>query len=143
MPTPRLTLRGFRSATNASVTPRMGSRGARSTAPNRASGAAVIGGSAREGKTRYCNRGCARLCTARTAPCKPFPALHRSMARADSRLEPAPRIPPVTALRTVARIGRFLRPYRRQVVYASIALVFAAAAVLLVGQGLEFVLARG
>src|SRR5690242_7773848 len=65
------------------------------------------------------------------------------MARADTRLEPAPKIPPVTALRTVARAGRFLRPYRRQIVFAAIGLVVAASAVLAVGQGLKFVVDRG
>jgi ATP-binding cassette subfamily B protein len=65
------------------------------------------------------------------------------MARADTRLEPAPKIPPLTALRTVARVLRFLRPYRRQVVYAAIALLFAAAAVLALGQGLKLVVDRG
>jgi ATP-binding cassette subfamily B protein len=55
----------------------------------------------------------------------------------------APKLPPVTALRTLARVGRFLRPYRRQVVYAAIALVLAAAAVLAIGQGLKFVIDRG
>jgi ATP-binding cassette subfamily B protein len=65
------------------------------------------------------------------------------MARADTRLEPAPKIPPVTALRTVARAGRFLRPYRRQIVLAAIGLVVAASAVLAVGQGLKFVVDRG
>ena len=65
------------------------------------------------------------------------------MARADTRLEPAPKIPPLTALRTMARVGGFLRPYRRQVVYAAVALVFAAAAVLAMGQGLKFVVDRG
>ncbi|HVO87941.1 MAG TPA: ABC transporter transmembrane domain-containing protein [Casimicrobiaceae bacterium] len=65
------------------------------------------------------------------------------MARSDTRLEPAPKIPPVTALRTVARVGRFLRPYRQQVVYAAIALIVAAGAVLAVGQGLKFVVDRG
>ena len=65
------------------------------------------------------------------------------MARADTRLEPAPKIPPVTALKTVARAGRFLRPYRREVVFAGIGLVIAAAAVLAVGQGLKFVVDRG
>ena len=49
----------------------------------------------------------------------------------------------MTALRTLARVGRFMRPYRRQVVYAVIALVFAAAAVLTIGQGLKFVIDRG
>ena len=65
------------------------------------------------------------------------------MARADTRLEPAPKIPPVTALRTLARVGRFLRPYRRQIVFAAIGLVVAASAVLAVGQGLKFVVDRG
>jgi hypothetical protein len=59
------------------------------------------------------------------------------MARTDSRLEPAPKIPPLTALRIVSRIGGFVRPYRRQVVYAAIGLLFAAAAVLAMGQGLR------
>ena len=65
------------------------------------------------------------------------------MARADTRLEPAPKIPPVTALKTVARAGRFLRPYKRQIVFAAIGLVVAASAVLAVGQGLKFVVDRG
>ena len=65
------------------------------------------------------------------------------MARNDTRLEPAPPIPPATALRTVARVGRFIRPYRRQVIIAGIALVIAAAAVLMFGQGLKFVIDRG
>ena len=65
------------------------------------------------------------------------------MARADTRLEPAPKIPPVTALKTVARAGRFMRPYRRQIVFAAIGLVVAASAVLAVGQGLKFVVDRG
>jgi len=57
--------------------------------------------------------------------------------------ETAPPIPPVTALRTLARVGAFVRPYRRQVTYAAIALVVAAAAVLAVGQGLKSVVDRG
>ena len=65
------------------------------------------------------------------------------MARSDTRLEPAPKIPPVTALRTVARVGRFLRPYRKQIVFAAIALVVAAAATLTIGQGLKFVIDHG
>ncbi len=36
-----------------------------------------------------------------------------------------------------------MRPYRRQLAYAAIALVFAAAAVLTIGQGLKFVVDRG
>jgi len=66
------------------------------------------------------------------------------MARAYSPIPPdAPKLPPLTALRTLARIGRFVRPYRRQIVYAAIALFFAAAAVLAIGQGLKFVIDRG
>ena len=65
------------------------------------------------------------------------------MARADTRLEPAPKIPPMTALRTLARVGRFLRPYRREILLAAIGLVVAASAVLAVGQGLKFVVDRG
>ena len=65
------------------------------------------------------------------------------MARVETRLEPAPKIPPATALRTVARAGRFLRPYRRQIVLAAVGLVVAAVAVLAVGQGLRFVVDRG
>jgi ATP-binding cassette subfamily B protein len=65
------------------------------------------------------------------------------MARADTRLEPAPKIPPMTALKTVARAARFLRPYRREIVFAAIGLVVAASAVLAVGQGLKFVVDRG
>jgi len=65
------------------------------------------------------------------------------MARADTRLEPAPKIPPMSALRTLARVGRFLRPYKREIVFASIGLVVAASAVLAVGQGLKFVIDRG
>ena len=49
----------------------------------------------------------------------------------------------VAAFRTLARVGRFVRPYRRQVAYAAVALVFAAAAVLAIGQGLRFVIDRG
>jgi ATP-binding cassette subfamily B protein len=55
----------------------------------------------------------------------------------------APKVPARDAFRTIARVLRFVRPYRRQVVYAAIALVFAAAAVLAIGQGLKFVIDRG
>ncbi|MGE5170700.1 MAG: ABC transporter transmembrane domain-containing protein [Rudaea sp.] len=65
------------------------------------------------------------------------------MARADTRLEPPPKIPPATALRTLARAARFLRPYRRQITLAGIGLVVAATAVLAIGQGLRFVVDRG
>src|SRR5947208_2211653 len=55
----------------------------------------------------------------------------------------APKLPPLIALRTISRVGRFLRPYRKQVVFAGIALLFAAASVLTIGQGLKFVIDRG
>jgi len=55
----------------------------------------------------------------------------------------APPLPPVTALRTLARVWVFVRPYRRQVVFAAIALVVAAASVLAIGQGLKGVVDRG
>jgi len=50
---------------------------------------------------------------------------------------------PVTALRTLTRIGAYLRPYRREVAYAAVALLIAAAAVLAVGQGLRTVIDHG
>ncbi|HVN34709.1 MAG TPA: ABC transporter transmembrane domain-containing protein [Casimicrobiaceae bacterium] len=50
---------------------------------------------------------------------------------------------PISSLRTLARIGRFVRPYRRQVIFAAIALVVAAVAVLAVGQGLRGVIDHG
>jgi ATP-binding cassette subfamily B protein len=53
------------------------------------------------------------------------------------------RAAPLTALRTLGRVGTFLKPYRRQVVYAAVALVIAATAVLAVGQGLKTVVDRG
>ncbi len=65
------------------------------------------------------------------------------MARRDTRLEPAPNIPPATALRTVARVLRFVQPYRRQAIIAAVALVIGAASVLLLGQGLKYVVDRG
>jgi ATP-binding cassette, subfamily B, bacterial len=52
-----------------------------------------------------------------------------------------PKLPP--ALKTLARVGVFVRPYRRQLVYAAIALVVAAVATLAVGQGLKDVVDRG
>ncbi len=55
----------------------------------------------------------------------------------------APKLPPATALRTLARIGGFLHPYRARVVVAALALVVAAAATLAIGQGLKVVVDRG
>jgi ATP-binding cassette subfamily B protein len=65
------------------------------------------------------------------------------MARSDRIPLDAPRLPPATALRTLARVGRFVRPYLRQVSLAAIALLVAAGAVLAIGQGLRFVIDRG
>jgi len=65
------------------------------------------------------------------------------MARPDRIPLDAPKLPPLTALRTLGKVAGFLRPYRRQVVCAAIALVLAAAAVLTIGQGLKFVIDRG
>ena len=66
------------------------------------------------------------------------------MARAEARIPiDAPKLPPATAVRTLARIGRFVAPYRRQVAYAALALVVAAGAVLAIGQGLRVVIDRG
>jgi ATP-binding cassette subfamily B protein len=52
-------------------------------------------------------------------------------------------IPPVTALKTLARVAVFVRPYRRQLTCAAVALVIAAGAVLAIGQGLKGVVDRG
>ncbi|GBG12658.1 ATP-binding cassette, subfamily B, bacterial [Novimethylophilus kurashikiensis] len=46
-------------------------------------------------------------------------------------------------IRQLARILGFLKPYRRQIVTASIALVIASGCVLALGQGLKFVIDRG
>ena len=65
------------------------------------------------------------------------------MARADRIPVDAPKLPPATAVRTLARVGRFVRPYTTQVALAAVALTVAAAAVLAIGQGLRFVIDRG
>ena len=67
----------------------------------------------------------------------------RFMARRDRIPIDSPKLPPATALRTLARIGRFIAPYKPQVAFAGIALVFAAGAVLAIGQGLRFAIDRG
>jgi ATP-binding cassette, subfamily B, bacterial len=51
--------------------------------------------------------------------------------------------PPVGALKSLARVGVFLRPYRAQVAAAAVALLVAAGAVLAIGQGLKGVIDRG
>lgn len=55
----------------------------------------------------------------------------------------APKLAPATALRTLARIGLLLRPYRGRVALALIALFIAAGATLAIGQGLKGVIDRG
>src|SRR4030095_4258937 len=66
------------------------------------------------------------------------------MARSNAAIPiDAPKLPPVTALKVLARVGRFVTPYKRMVVFAGIALTFAAASVLAIGQGLKFVIDRG
>ncbi len=65
------------------------------------------------------------------------------MARPDRIPIDAPKLAPATAVRTLARVGKFVRPYRREVAYAAIALLVAAGAVLAIGQGLRFVIDRG
>lgn len=65
------------------------------------------------------------------------------MARNDTIPIDAPKLPPLTALRSLGRMVVYLRPYRRQLSFAGIALVVAAAAVLAIGQGLKFVIDRG
>jgi ATP-binding cassette subfamily B protein len=66
------------------------------------------------------------------------------MARSNAAIPiDAPKLPPITALKVLARVGRFVRPYKKQVIFAGIALLFAAASVLAVGQGLKFVIDRG
>jgi ATP-binding cassette, subfamily B, bacterial len=51
--------------------------------------------------------------------------------------------PKTRDIRQLARITGFLRPYRRQIIYASIALVVASASVLALGQGLKTVIDHG
>ncbi len=52
-------------------------------------------------------------------------------------------LPPVGALKSLARVGAYLRPYRRQVAAAAVALLVAAGSVLAIGQGLKGVIDRG
>ena len=59
------------------------------------------------------------------------------------RDEGATKPPPLAALRTLGRVWSFVRPYRRQVTLAAVALVVAAGAVLTIGQGLRFVIDQG
>ena len=52
-------------------------------------------------------------------------------------------LPPAGALKSLARVGAYLRPYRWQVAAAAVALLVAAGAVLAIGQGLKGVIDRG
>ena len=60
------------------------------------------------------------------------------MSTASSSTPPRPPV-----LRTLRRLGSFLRPYRRRFVFAGVALLVAAACALAVGQGLKLVVDRG
>jgi ATP-binding cassette subfamily B protein len=65
------------------------------------------------------------------------------MARRDGIPVDAPKMPPATALRVLARVGRFVAPYRGRIAVALVALVVAAAATLALGQGVKIVIDRG
>ena len=52
-------------------------------------------------------------------------------------------LPPIGALKSLARVAAYLRPYRWQVAAAAVALIVAAGAVLAIGQGLKGVIDRG
>ena len=65
------------------------------------------------------------------------------MPRSESAIEEPPKLPPASALRTLSRIGRYLAPYRRQVTFAVLALLVAAASVLAIGQGVRFAIDHG
>ncbi len=55
----------------------------------------------------------------------------------------SPKPSPLTAVRVLTRIRAYVRPYRAQMIYAAIALIIAAGAVLAVGQGLRGVIDHG
>jgi ATP-binding cassette subfamily B protein len=65
------------------------------------------------------------------------------MARGDRIPFDAPKLPPATAMRVLARVGRFVAPYRGRLVVAIIALIVAAGATLALGQGVKVVIDRG
>jgi ATP-binding cassette subfamily B protein len=65
------------------------------------------------------------------------------MARGDRIPFDATKLPPATAARVLARVGRYLVPYRWRVAVAGLALVVAAGAVLALGQGVRIVIDRG
>lgn len=54
-----------------------------------------------------------------------------------------PKLPPATAMRVLARVWRFLAPYRWRVFVAAAALLTAAGGTLALGQGVRFVIDRG
>ncbi len=85
----------------------------------------------------------AAMRTARDAATFPSHADRPPLAMTSEAHPQAALLPPLSALRTVARIATFVRPYRRQLVYALFALVIAAGAVLTVGQGLKGVIDHG
>src|SRR5512144_2318220 len=138
--------------------PRIGSRGASSTAPSMDGGTGAFIGAWRSGGREFyrtpSSRSRSRL-GRRNAPlvfgadvphvvCLVSPVPSRPvMARSDRIPVDAPTLPPLTAMRTLRKVARFVRPYRRELVYAAIALVVAAGAVLTIGQGLKFVIDRG
>lgn len=62
--------------------------------------------------------------------------------RAPIRVE-TPKLPPLTALRVLARVWQFLSPYRWRVAVAAVALIVTATAMLALGQGLKAVVDRG
>jgi len=65
------------------------------------------------------------------------------MARRSGIPVDAPKLPPATALRVLARVGRFVAPYRGRIAVALVALVVAAGATLALGQGVKIVIDRG
>ncbi len=65
------------------------------------------------------------------------------MARGPRIRVETPKLPPATALRVLARVWRYLVPYRWRVAVASIALLVAAGSTLVLGQGVKFVIDRG
>jgi ATP-binding cassette subfamily B protein len=58
-------------------------------------------------------------------------------------LSPAAAAPQAPITRTVARLGRFLVPYRGRFIIAGVALLIAAGCTLAIGQGLKLVIDRG
>ena len=60
-----------------------------------------------------------------------------------SMVSPTAASPQAPMTRTVARLGRFLAPYRGRFVIGGIALLIAAACTLAIGQGLKLVIDRG